>query len=279
MDFLCTIDDGYIEPIKNLLYSIYVNNGGEHRFYFLFINICEENRKEVVEFAKNKCKSEAVFVEYLNDMLNVMPAEGAWSKEIYLRLFAPYVLNNIDKILYLDGDTIVNGNIRELFFLENFSNYFVAAIPNDVQESHKLRLGLGEECTYINSGVMLMNLEKIRNVFSIEDIEMLLTKLRKRLVFPDQDFINIVFKDNIKLLDVKYNYMISLSERTDSYPKLKDFKICHYVLAKPWNEEFPYKTDTIYFKYLLKRKQFKRYFYLLYKHRKTRLVYKIKKQG
>lgn len=275
MNFLFTIDNGYIEPIKTLLFSIFVNMGEGQNFYFIYQNILLEKREEIIEFAETKCKSEAIFVEYKNDMLNHLPVLGTWSKEIYLRLFAPFVLENIDRILYLDGDTIVNGDLTEIFNLEDFEDFMFAAVPNDIQDSHKVRLGLEEKNVYINSGVLLMNLEKLRQQISPEEVIRLLFEFKDKLLFPDQDFINLVFKDNIKILDIEYNYMINLIERVTTYPKLNQFKICHYVLSKPWNVEFPYKTDYIFFKYLLKRKQFRDVFYLWYKHRKVRMVYKI----
>lgn len=277
MNFLFTINDNYAESIKVLLFSIYSNMGGNHKFYFIYQSISLENRNGIIKYAEEECNSSAFFIEYYNNKLDELTTSKAWSIEIYFRLFSPYKLPDVDKILYLDGDTIVNGDLTELFLMDDFDKYALAAVANDEQNSHKCRLCMDAQDTYVNSGVMLMNLEKMRGMFLEEEITVSLLNLKEKLLFPDQDFINIIFKDNIKLLDIKYNYMINLTERVENYPKLKKFKICHYVLCNPWEVWFPYKTDKLYFKYLLKSKEYKKVIYLLYKHRKVRLKNKLSK--
>lgn len=104
----------------------------------------------------------------------------------------------------------------------------------------------------------------------------MLLQLGPRLQFPDQDFLNIVFQKEIYLLDTRYNYMISVTERSRTYPRIRDPYICHFVLAKPWNEEFLYKTDRIYLQYLAEAGQVKKAVYLYYQHRKRRWITKLK---
>lgn len=117
MNFLFTIDESYVAPCKVLMFSIYKNMGDNQRFYFIYQHISFDKRKELFEYAKEKCKSETIFIKYDNKKLKELPVLGTWSVEIYFRLFAPYLIQDADVILYLDGDTIVNGELSELYDL------------------------------------------------------------------------------------------------------------------------------------------------------------------
>lgn len=259
MNFLFTINEKYVKQIKVLMYSIYSNNPEFNRFFFLHRDIGEKSRAEINEWAKIKCGGKAIFIDFPYDnIINDFPVSGGWSHEIYYRLFAPYLLQDIEEIVYLDGDTIVNGNLVELkkireLAVSNYNESFViAAVPNDIQEEHKIRLGLSNENTYINSGVMIINLRKWRETYSLEEMCNKLVQMKAELKFPDQDFINVVWRNEIHLLGKTYNYMVNLAERDKAYFKIKNPLICHYVLAKPWVDYFEYKTDYFYLKYLYK---------------------------
>lgn len=276
MNFLFTVSDSYTNPILLLMFSIYKNMGGGHTFYFIHKDISVENQRAIISYAKKQCQSNAVFVCFTDPQVSQLPLQGSWSEEVYFRLFAPYLLPDIKKVLYLDGDTLVTDSLCDLWDDPVVNQYPIGAVANDVQTKHKARLSLPDEATYINSGVLLMNLERIRMMYSEKDIWNKLFELRSLLQFPDQDFINIVFQRDLMLLDVRYNYMINLIERVDTYPKIHDHKICHFVLSKPWNVEFMFKTDRVYLKYLVRAGRIKEALSLYYQHRKRRWGTRIK---
>lgn len=276
MDFLITISDSYSEPILLLMYSVYRNMGAGHRFYFIHRNISDQNKNKISRYAEEKCKARVRFVEYTDARIRTLPLYGVWSEEIYYRLFAAYLLPDVDKVIYLDGDTLVTRDLKEAWDGFPSDNYSLGAVANDVQEGHKARLDLPKDATYINSGVLFMNLSRIRKTCSEQELWDTLLQLSPRLQFPDQDFLNIVFQKEIYLLDTRYNYMISVTERSRTYPRIRDPYICHFVLAKPWNEEFLYKTDRIYLQYLAETGQVKKAAYLYYQHRKRRWITKLK---
>jgi hypothetical protein len=87
------------------MFSIYKNMGGGHTFYFIHKDISVENQRAIISYAKKQCQSNAVFVCFTDPQVSQLPLQGSWSEEIYFRLFAPYLLPDINKVLYLDGDT------------------------------------------------------------------------------------------------------------------------------------------------------------------------------
>lgn len=276
MDFLITISDNYSEPILLLMYSVYRNMGAGHRFHFIHKSISNQNRDIISKYAETKCKAVVRFIEYSDARTKELPLYGVWSEEIYYRLFAAYLLPDVDRVIYLDGDTLVTRNLNAVWDSYPVDNYSLGAVANDVQEEHKARLELPIDATYINSGVLFMNLSRIRRLYSEQKLWETLLQLRPKLQFPDQDFLNTVFQKEIYLLDTRYNYMISVTERSRTYPKICDPYICHFVLAKPWNTEFLYKTDRIYLRYLAEAGQVKKAVYLYYQHRKRRWITKLK---
>ena len=131
-----------------------------------------------------------------------------WSPVIFYRCIAHRFFTDIDRILYLDSDILVCRDLTELFdtdlndcvlggvrdmapvnakyhpqgiFVRNFAEKYLNNGP------------------YINSGVLLLNLEKMR------EYENLLFETKIPLYYPDQDLINAAFTGKIKILPLKYN--------------------------------------------------------------------------
>ncbi len=167
------------------------------------------------------------------------------TKETYFRYLIADLLSDVDKVLYLDGDTIVNGNISELFDID-LSGYYCAGSRDIFIEEigHKQHLGL--KGTYINAGVILFNLNEIRASDAVEKLFEISNNREHR--FQDQDAINIVFNGKIKEIDCVYNFT---RQHQKLFPqKVKSVKICHYVgPQKPWKRFTLNRLKRLYFKY------------------------------
>ena len=131
-----------------------------------------------------------------------------WSPVIFYRCIAHRFFTDIDKILYLDSDILVCRDLTELFDTD-LNDYVLGGVRdmapvNDrfhpqgiiVKKFAEKYLNNGP---YINSGVLLLNLEKMR------ENENLLFETKIPLFYPDQDLINAAFVGKIKILPLKYN--------------------------------------------------------------------------
>lgn len=149
------------------------------------------------------------------------------------RLILSSLVPHLDKILYLDSDIIVNKNIAKLYNTD-VTDYYLAAVEDKYSDRMKVRVGLAENQTFINTGVQLFNLKRFREE-NLEDI--IFKKLRESDYYTDQDVINDVCRDNILQLPIKFNLMVSdgYPTRREEYEKaLKDIPtIIHYTI-KPW---------------------------------------------
>lgn len=166
----------------------------------------------------------------------------------FLRLFTDKIDSIPDKIIYLDTDIMINGNIKTLFDID-ISNYELGVVKD--------RYGnVFIRPKYFNSGMLLMNMKKIKETHLLDKVRDMCFK--KKMAFPDQSALNKFCKNRI-YLPRKFNEQGKL--RNDSVihhfsKKIKWFPIFHTTNIKPWQIEDvqrKYKChayDDIYEEYL-----------------------------
>lgn len=156
----------------------------------------------------------------------------------YAKLLIPEVCH-VSKIIYIDVDTIVDVDISSLFEIELGSNSILAKPVYSMKESlEKIlfkNLKLSEDLMYCNTGVLVMNLDMLRNSnFSRRAIEFGKTHSDKVLT-ADQSIINAMLYDEIGKLPANYNNQVN----PNSDLKLindSEKGIFHFVGApKPWD--------------------------------------------
>lgn len=158
-------------------------------------------------------------------------------------------LTGEDKIIYLDSDVVVLDNISKLWDY-NIENYLIGAVEDKYSDMMKCHANLDYDDTYINSGVLLMNLKKFRET-NLE--EQIFDKLRENTTYSDQDVLNDVCRKQVLYLPLKFNLMV-IRDDPNSFPKrreefteaLKEPVVIHYVI-KPWF--LPVQYSEHWFKY------------------------------
>lgn len=125
----------------------------------------------------------------------------------FSRLFLQDILpSNIEKVLYLDSDTLVLDNLDEIFSndMDNLVSGVVDVMANITKS---LYLGSKKSTPFINSGVLLINLERWREIdFAGRAID-LINEYPDKNFLHDQNIINIICGDDIDLLSPKFNTM------------------------------------------------------------------------
>ena len=123
----------------------------------------------------------------------------------YYRLCLAELLPEIERIIYLDSDIVVTGDIAKLYDLEFATDQFIAGVNDMDSEELKEKISTS---AYINSGVILFDLATIRRIKLnvVEESIKILQNFRERISLNiDQDLINIIFNDHIRLLDISWN--------------------------------------------------------------------------
>ena len=144
-------------------------------------------------------------IEIENPFQNIDCHHRHVSKAALLKFNLPTIFKNLDKILYLDGDILVYKDLDKLFNI-NLENYYAAVVDDMTanKDGHAKLLGVDK---YFNSGVMLLNLKKMRE----DDIPIKLIDYKiatqDDISFMDQNAFNYVFCNNIKFISPNFNYM------------------------------------------------------------------------
>lgn len=243
-------DSGYIIPTYIAIFSLLINHKDNRslRIYILISNSFTEENIQLYKGLQTKYNCEFFFIEVGNEYEFVRINNHHIKTPTMYRLLIPKFLHNVDKCVYLDSDLVVEGDIAELFDIdiEGFSVAGVKAFIdiNSISDEWLEILNIPTD-QYINAGVLLLNLQEIRKQNLVEELAQ--AGNNSKYYYNDQDVINVVFYNSIKLLPLKYN-----ARWRWIYPKDRDLYrfygkkniteakkqlvIYHYVgRNKPWN--------------------------------------------
>lgn len=247
INIVFAIDDNYVKHCATVIESIldFINIKQKIRFFILY---SENNLSYISQSLLSNFDSEYIDIEFIKvnaKDFKIYPLNRAHiSIATYYRLAIHKLLpENIDKVIYLDADLLVLDNIANLWN-EDISDYVIAGAPDEGGISQIRRLNLAIQHNYINAGVCVMNLKKMRQLNLDHLYIESLYKNYDLITLQDQDILNITFEKNIKRLHVKWNIqsrMFKYNELEYSY-KEKELKeamenpgIIHYSDSqKPW---------------------------------------------
>ncbi len=226
--------------------------------YILFTKILDTSIQTLTDWVASTHNIDVSFVNVSSQMMdrqlfvNNSTNSAYLSEETYYRLLLPNLLPDIDRILYLDADVVVNDDILEIFDI-NMENFFCAAVPDiadnwkfstdkDVESYRRDMLGITDRDSYFNAGVLLLDLNKLREKYSGSDLMEIASRYNWNK--HDQDVLNFICKGNFYQLDYRWNLIyISDDELKRHYPKeiidsyfeaCKNPGIIHYAAKKPW---------------------------------------------
>ena len=256
MNIVYALDDGYKLYTAVSIYSLLSNKNKESVYK---IHILHHPDLDIHYFDKLQ--------EYFNIQFNFVNM-GDTSKDLYIsrhikipayyRLFICDVLPDLDRCIYLDGDTIILKDLSELYNTDLGDNiiggvYDLCGGIGKHRENHPLN----EPKKYINSGVLLINLNRYKNESTI----LIEYAKNHECYYHDQDVINYVLENKITLLPLKYNFYnnlnyIRINDTIDEYYRnldefnifvktnqllFGDITILHFII-KPFNS----KSDSYF---------------------------------
>lgn len=254
------IDDFY-SPLLGALISSIAENTENKLKYYLFD--CGISLKNLNRFKKLSQKYNIDLIVKKQDMnlLDKHKLTNHYSLAGYMTLLIPDILKelNEEKVIFLDADLIVLGEIKNLWDIE-IKKESIAAVKdyyNDSAGKWK-ELGLKDADAYFNSGVMLINIQNWSKDSIKEKATDFAMSNPQLIDFIDQDALNGAVKGNYKRIDNKYNCTKT------PYPNLKIFnrksfpinesQIIHFIGEeyKPWNFLCINSNKKYYWKYLRK---------------------------
>ena len=236
-----TIDDSYA-PFLAVALNSAIKNSDPQRNYkaiVLYQDLGADNISRLQALQTENFKIELMPIranmEALDDRMSNRLRCDYFTLTIYFRLFIPSMFPQYDKGIYIDSDVVLTDDIAKLFDGDIGENYIgacndlsIADIPPLVAYTEKA-VGVNAK-EYINSGVLLMNLKKMRD----DDLEghflALLNEYHFDSIAPDQDYLNAMCNGKIYYLEEKWDTMPN-----DAKPMLTETSLIHYNLfSKPW---------------------------------------------
>ena len=220
--------------------SLFKNNKGMDEIHVLYIEhgLTDDNKTKLMEIADQYGRTlEFMPMPNWSERLNIelKSSKKAWLGFGYNRLFlTEYLPENIDRVLYLDSDTVIEGNLDELWNLD-LDGYYLAGVDDCLSSKYRDLIGLSDSDTYCNSGVLLINVKKWRENNIVKSFIEAIVKNNGYFVFNEQSLINSVLGGHIKVLPQKYN--------VNSLVYLYDYEEL-MKLRKP--HEFSYSRDEFY---------------------------------
>ena len=241
-------DDNYAPFLTVCLKSL-LDNASKDYFYKIYVlttNLSVQLQGRIKQVLTPNSTIEFISLKNeLDKISDLFHLRDYYSKETYYRFFIPDLFPDYDKVLYLDCDTIILGDISELYN-ENIKDYFVAAAQEEVMQTVPLFgeytrkvLGVPTE-QYFNAGVLLINNKRFLK-FKIAEKFVELSKQYVFRVTQDEDYLNVLCKKRVKIVDLGWNKTAYKNPAFDD----KNLKLVHYKINwKPWH----YK-DTLYEEY------------------------------
>lgn len=240
INILLSTNDNYMMPTTVLLESVFDTQTTPVSVYLLWSDLKEQSRTALREFVEDRGGS-ITFLETGSDAFADLPTKDYISRETYFRLLAADLLpKELDRILWLDSDMIVRGNLDGLYDMD-FEGAAVIACPHgevmrEVIDINCRNIRIEHREQYFNAGMMLCNLAVWRTMDIIERISRILGE-DLPMEFPGQDLTNLVFNGSVKCEDfIRYNCMIhSIADRATYDRAKEEAVIVHFVgRAKPW---------------------------------------------
>ena len=229
--------------------------------------LSEDNKKKLIDLTKgygqeicfyNILMDSSIrnFIAKIEDIF--MPGCQGMLYRFAMGTFLP---SELERTIYLDADTFVQMDIAKLWDVD-MGNASVAAVTDSIIEMLPpdlvppvVKNGFVEQDNYFNSGVMLIDMKKMREHGQITDaVVTYLLQDNANLEYPDQDFLNYIFDKSCRLLPMEYNLLVNYARlqnlnkeeaifhyaggalRLDPHDTF-DRLFWHYLCKTPWQNE------------------------------------------
>ena len=245
------LDERFLKYGIVSLYSLRENaaSGNTYKIYFLHTDVTDESRAKVKNLLERP-GFEVYFEnvgEYLESIAHKFPLRDYYSKTTYFRLFIADMHPEYEKAIYIDSDTIIQGDMSDLFDVD-IKGFILGACHEQAMVQVNEYGAYVEKCLgldrnlYFNAGLLLINCVEFRNR-NVLDRFIQTLQVYDCVVTQDEDYLNLLCKDHVKFIDQRWNTEIF---GTIPYP-IEEAKVLHYIMFnKPWHYETCPHADIFY---------------------------------
>ncbi|MGN0033082.1 MAG: glycosyltransferase family 8 protein [Candidatus Limimorpha sp.] len=238
-----TIDESYAPLAAVAIRSIacHADKTREYQIYILHQSLSQLSQELITRQLKDNMhitfRSMPDCIDGIDDVIGNRLRADYFTLTIYFRLFIPTMFPEYDKVIYLDSDVVIPGDISRLYDMPLGDNLIAACPDWSIQDIAPLRYYIEEGFgfppeTYVNSGVLLMNTRLLRECHLETRFLDMLNTYHVDCIAPDQDYLNALCHGRILYLGHEWDAM------PDKKGELPNPQIIHYNLfEKPWQRE------------------------------------------
>ena len=259
------LNNNYTYPVLVSMTSI-LENSYKSTYYTFYLLVeketfKEENKIMFMQLQNKYDRCKVVILEMTNEYLK-NARKDRYPIEAYYRLLLPNIILRLNRIIYLDGDTIIFKDLTQMYNLEMNNSIILGFVDNSPQDAELFGI---KSYKYVTSGVLLIDLKKMRKEGVTQKFIDFIEKNRDKLIQEDQTVINVVLNGRIDFLPPKYgmwnfarmehiinhnNYGknalgIKAYNEKEFYNAWQIPTILHYVRSKPWKKVGKY-THVFY---------------------------------
>ena len=213
LNVLYACDENYAPFAGISMFSLFENNRelDRIRVYLVSDNVSKNSLSRLVAQAE-KFGRELVIVDAAGIIetikkLNIPSYRGSYTTNFRM-FFHTFVADDVDKLLYIDCDTIVTASLAPLLSI-NMQGKAVAVVRDSLTTSYKTLVGLDETDDYFNAGITFIDVRVWKEKNITERLLDHIQNVRSRYCNPDQDLLNIVLRNEKYILPPEYNFQPS----------------------------------------------------------------------
>ncbi|WP_339057502.1 glycosyltransferase [Candidatus Regiella endosymbiont of Tuberolachnus salignus] len=256
LDIAYGVDEKLLFASGISITSILLNNDNRSFSFHVFTDFLDlVNETKFQQLAENRCADITLYLIDCKKLKN-LPNNERFNYSSYIRLIiAEQLCGSKDKVLYLDADIFCNNSIEDLNNIE-LSHNACGVVKDALGKSARAKLSMrldtpGIEQQYFNSGFLLLNLVYWRAHDITHQALALLSskKYEGKLVYFDQDILNVLFFGKTININARYNTFCDLDHKgkTRTLQDLNDSALVHYIgSTKPWHSWANYPSCEIF---------------------------------
>jgi len=254
-------DNNYVYPTLVAMTSL-VEKAGKYTYYDIYVMLHPEFKEEYKKILKSveikhyeHCS--VIFIN-MGDKFKDQKTDKRISTPAYYRLELHNLLPNVNRIIWMDSDTMVFEDLTNLIKLDMKGKYmlgFLDSVPDAIKD-----FGI-KDAIVICSGVLLIDLDALRKNNITEKFNKFMKENRDKITQHDQTIINVVLQNHIGTMPPKYGIWAFENSRSailynskqipwlkyDIYELLKAYHhpaILHFIWPKPfWRKREPVFND------------------------------------
>ena len=231
-------DDNYV-PFLAIAITSLLDNASKDNFYQIFVLITKLKDENIERIKKLETpNSQIEFISLAKEMdklTDMFHLRDYYSKETYYRIFISNIFPQYKKVLYLDCDITVLGDISELYGT-HIHGFYVGAVQEEVMQTFEVFGNYVEKADgikredYFNAGILLINCRRWRKLMIAEKFVDLLERYKFRVV-QDEDYLNVLCKGHVRRIPLGWN---KTSYKNDNFDD-KNLNLIHWKINwRPW---------------------------------------------